>query len=165
MTSVQSQRLTWGDQRTSFHKLFPDLHMHAMPCVCACVHTHTCVCTRICEKNQNIFKKTHKTPKLIYPKFLTIYQSNEQEPRKRTGSENGSDPWQIAYLQPLLSLLLALDGENQWVCALLGDFQLMFLLLAVSWDVCDAAALQRQLHLRLLVLGTFIALHGTQQTN
>lgn len=71
----------------------------------------------------------------------------------------------MAYLQPLLSLFLALDSENQRVCALLGDFQLVFLLLAVSWDVRDAAALQRQLHLRLLVLGTFIALRGTRQTN
>lgn len=97
--------------------------------------------------------------------FLTNYLSNEQEPRKRSGSKGDSVPWQLAYLQPLLSLLLALDGENQWVSALLGDFQLMLLLLAVSRDVGDAAALQRQLHLGLLVLGTFIALHGTQQTN
>lgn len=69
----------------------------------------------------------------------------------------------MAYLQPLLSLLFALDGENQRVCALLGDLQLMLLLLAVPRDVRDAAALQRQLHLRLLVLGTFITLHRTQQ--
>lgn len=97
--------------------------------------------------------------------FLTNYLSNEQDPRKRSGSKGGSVSWQLAYLQPLLSLLLALDGENQWVSALLGDFQLMLLLLAVSRDVGDAAALKRQLHLGLLVLGTFIALRGTQQTN
>lgn len=97
--------------------------------------------------------------------FLTNYLSNEQEPRKKSGSKGGSVPWQPAYLQPLLSLLLALDGENQGVSALLGDFQLVLLLFAVSRDVGDAAALQRQLHLGLLVLGTFIALHGTQQTN
>lgn len=66
----------------------------------------------------------------------------------------------MTYLQPLLSLFLALDSEDQRVCALLGDFQLMFLLLAVSRDVRDTTALQRQLHLRLLVLGTFIALQG-----
>lgn len=71
----------------------------------------------------------------------------------------------MAYLQPLLSLLLALNGEDQRVCALLGDFQLVFLLLAVSRDVRDAAALQGQLHLRLLVLGTFVALRGTGQTH
>ena len=79
--------------------------------------------------------------------------------RKRFGKETGSETrTTTSYLQPLLGLLLALDGEDKRVCALLGDFQLVLLLLAVLRDVGDVAALQRQLHLGLLVLGAFVAL-------
>ena len=79
--------------------------------------------------------------------------------RKRFGKETGSETRATTrYLQPLLGLLLALDGEDERVCALLGDFQLVLLLLAVLRDVGDVAALQRQLHLGLLVLRAFVAL-------
>ena len=78
--------------------------------------------------------------------------------RKRFGKETGSETKATSYLQPLLSLLLALDGEDKRVCALLGDFQFVLLLFAVFRDIGNDATLQRQFHLRLLVLGTFVAL-------
>lgn len=81
--------------------------------------------------------------------------------RKSFGNKQGSETKPTAYLQPLFGLLLALDRKNKRVCALLSNFQLVFLLFAVLWDICNVAPLERQFHLRLLVLGTFIALHLT----
>lgn len=83
--------------------------------------------------------------------------------RKSFGNKQGSETKPTAYLQPLFGLLLALDRKNKRVCALLSNFQLVFLLFAVLWDICNVAPLERQFHLRLLVLGTFIALHLTWQ--
>lgn len=83
--------------------------------------------------------------------------------RQRSGNEKGSETNVTTHLQPLLGLLLTLDRQNKGVCALLRDFQLVFLLFAVFRDIRDVAALEQQFHLRLLVLGTFIALHSTGQ--
>lgn len=84
--------------------------------------------------------------------WKTIRIKTETEPGERRRRR---------YLQPLLGLLPALHGQHQRVRALRRDLQLVLLLLAVLRDVGDAAALQRQLHLRLLVLGAFVALQPT----
>lgn len=70
-----------------------------------------------------------------------------------------------AYLQPLFCLLFALHRQNQGICSLVGDFQLVLLLFAVFGNVCDTAVIQEQFHLGLLVLGTFVTLnkHRTGQ--
>lgn len=81
--------------------------------------------------------------------------------RKRFGKENVSETKATSYLQPLFGLLLALDSKNKRVCSLLSNFQLVLLLFAVFWDVCNVATLEGQFHLGLLVLGTFVALHWT----
>lgn len=47
----------------------------------------------------------------------------------------------------------------------MSDFQFVLLLFAIFWDVCNTAAIQQQLHLRLLILGTFIALKGEKVEN
>lgn len=98
---------------------------------------------------------------------MLLKNTDEMKPalRKRPGKDDGSEATATGYLQPLFGLLLTLDGKHQRVRALLSNLQLVLLLLAVFWDVGDAAALERQFHLRLLVLGTFIALRGTGQIN
>lgn len=85
------------------------------------------------------------------------------ELRKRCGHANPQTK-PATCLQPLLGLLLALDRKHKGVRARLSDLQLMLLLFAVLRDVGDGAALEQQFHLRLLVLGTLIALHLTRQT-
>lgn len=64
---------------------------HAM-CVCMCVrvHTHPSVCLCVCTILKCNLKK--KNSQVNLSEFLTNYLSNEQEPRKRSGSKGGSVP-------------------------------------------------------------------------
>lgn len=62
------------------------------------------------------------------------------------------------YLQPLLSLLPALQGQHQDFGSPLGETQLVPLVPAVLGHVGDAADIQRQPQMRLPVLGAFVTL-------
>lgn len=64
-----------------------------------------------------------------------------------------------AYLQPLLSLLPALQSQHQHLCGPLGEAQLMPLVSAVLGHVDDGAGIQCQPQMWLSVLGAFVTLY------
>lgn len=68
------------------------------------------------------------------------------------------------YLQPLLSLLLALHGQHQWLSPRQGETQLVLLAPPILGDIDDIAGAQGHFHVWLPVLGAFVALGEAKTT-
>ena len=79
----------------------------------------------------------------------------------RPPGRSGGQPW---YLQPLLSLLLALHGQHQCLGPRQREPQLVLLAPPILGDVDDVAGAQGHLHVWLPVLGAFVALGEAKGT-